>query len=82
MSKPPSHVPTSIHETSHWLASCNDLAPKENLKLARMTLDHIFQLIYISFSDSYLVHEMSLQQKGTYAPPQDQAWGLNIHDGK
>jgi hypothetical protein len=25
---------------------------------------------------------MSLRQKGTYAPPQDQAWGLNIHDGK
>jgi hypothetical protein len=25
---------------------------------------------------------MSLQQKGTYAPPQDKAWGLNIHDGK
>jgi hypothetical protein len=24
----------------------------------------------------------SLRQKGTYAPPQDQAWGLNIHDGK
>jgi hypothetical protein len=33
-------------------------------------------------SDSYLVHEMSLRQKGTYAPPQDKAWGLNIHDGK
>jgi hypothetical protein len=29
-----------------------------------------------------LVHEMSLRQKGTYAPPQDEAWGLNIHDGK
>jgi hypothetical protein len=29
-----------------------------------------------------LVHEMSLRQKGTYAPPQDKAWGLNIHDGK
>jgi hypothetical protein len=35
-----------------------------------------------SFSDSYLVHEMSLREKGTYAPPQDKAWGLNIHDGK
>jgi hypothetical protein len=33
-------------------------------------------------SDSYLVHEMSLPQKGTYAPPHDKAWGLNIHDGK
>jgi hypothetical protein len=29
-----------------------------------------------------LVHEMSLRQKGTYAPPQDKAWGLNIHDGE
>jgi hypothetical protein len=29
-----------------------------------------------------MVHEMSLQQKGTYAPPQDEARGLNIHDGK
>jgi hypothetical protein len=29
-----------------------------------------------------LVHEMSLRQKRTYAPPQDQAWGLNIHDRK
>jgi hypothetical protein len=37
---------------------------------------------YISFSDLKLVHEMFLRQKGTYAPPQDQAWGLNIHDGK
>jgi hypothetical protein len=25
---------------------------------------------------------MSLQQKGTYAPPQDKASGLNIHDDK
>jgi ribonuclease I len=24
---------------------------------------------------------MSLRQKGTYAPPQDKARGLNIHDG-
>jgi hypothetical protein len=29
-----------------------------------------------------LVHEMSLRQKGTYAPQQDKARGLNIHDGK
>jgi hypothetical protein len=29
-----------------------------------------------------MVHEMSLKQKGTYAPPQDKARGLNIHDGK
>jgi hypothetical protein len=37
---------------------------------------------YISFSDSYLLHEISLRQKGTYAPPEDKARGLNIHDGK
>jgi hypothetical protein len=47
-----------------------------------MTWEHILQAIYISFSDLYLVHEMSLRQKGTYAPSQDKAWGLNIHDGK
>jgi hypothetical protein len=47
-----------------------------------MTWEHIFQAIYISFSDSYLAHEMSLRQKGTYAPPQDKARGLNNHDGK
>jgi hypothetical protein len=29
-----------------------------------------------------MVHEMSLQQKGTYAPPQDKTRGLNIHHGK
>jgi hypothetical protein len=50
--------------------------------LAHMTWEHIFQAIYISFSDLYLIHEMSLRQKGTYAPPQDKARGLNIHDGK
>jgi hypothetical protein len=47
-----------------------------------MTWEHIFEAIYISFSDLNLVHEMSLRQKGTYAPLQDQAWGLNIHDRK
>jgi hypothetical protein len=52
------------------------------LNLAHMTREHIFQAIYISFSDLKLVHEMSLRQKETYAPPQDQAWGLNIHDDK
>jgi hypothetical protein len=41
-----------------------------------------FQAIYISFSNSYLAHEMSLRQKGTYAPPQDKAGGLNIRDDK
>jgi hypothetical protein len=55
---------------------------QNKLNLAHMTWENIFQTIYISFSDSYLVHEMSLRQKGTYAPPQDKAWGLNIHDGK
>jgi hypothetical protein len=50
--------------------------------LAHMTWEHIFQAFYISFLDSNLVHEMSLRQKGTYAPPQDEARGLNIHDGK
>jgi hypothetical protein len=48
---------------------------QSNLNLAHMTWEHIFQAIYISFLDSYLVHEMSLRQKGTYAPPQDKAWG-------
>jgi metallophosphoesterase superfamily enzyme len=47
-----------------------------------MTWEHIFHAIYISFSDLHMVHEMSLQQKGIYVPPQDKAWGLNIHDGK
>jgi hypothetical protein len=47
-----------------------------------MTWEHIFQAIYISFSDLKLVPEFSLRQKGTYAPPQDEARGLNIHDGK
>jgi hypothetical protein len=47
-----------------------------------MTWEHIFQAFYISFSDSYLVHEMSLRQKGTYAPSQDKERGPNIHDGK
>jgi hypothetical protein len=42
-------------------------------KLAHMTWEHIFQAIYNSFADLKFVHEMSLRQKGTYAPPQDQA---------
>jgi hypothetical protein len=46
---------------------------QSKLNLAHMTWEHIFQAIYISFSDSYLVHEMPLQQNGTYAPPQDKA---------
>jgi hypothetical protein len=29
-----------------------------------------------------MLHEMSLRQKGTYAPPQDKSRELNIHDGK
>jgi hypothetical protein len=36
----------------------------------------------LHFIFRYLVHEMSLRQKGTYAPPQDKARGLNIHDGE
>jgi hypothetical protein len=47
---------------------------QSKLNLAHMTWENI--------SDSNLVHEMSLRQKGTYAPPQDNARGLNIHDGK
>jgi hypothetical protein len=43
------------------------------LILALKTWEHFFQAINISFSDSYLVHEMSLRKKGTYAPPQDKA---------
>jgi hypothetical protein len=55
---------------------------QSKLNLAHTTWKHIFQAFYISYSDSNLVHEMSLRQKGTYAPPQDKARGLNIHDGK
>jgi hypothetical protein len=55
---------------------------QSKLNLAHLTWEHIFQEIYISFSDSYLVYEISLRQKGTYAPPQDKARGLNIHDGE
>jgi hypothetical protein len=55
---------------------------QSKLNLAHMTWEHTFQALYISFSDSNLVHEMYLQQKGTYTPPQDKARGPNIHDGK
>jgi hypothetical protein len=55
---------------------------QSKFKLAQMKWEHIFQAFYISFSDWYMVHEMSLRQKRTYAPPQDKARGLNIHDGK
>jgi metallophosphoesterase superfamily enzyme len=55
---------------------------QSKLNLAHMTWEHIFHAFYILFSDSHLVHEMSLRQNGTYAPPQDKARGLNIHDGK
>jgi hypothetical protein len=55
---------------------------QSKLNLAHMTWGLIFQAISISFSNSYLLHEMSLRQKGTYAPPQDKTRGLNIHDGK
>jgi hypothetical protein len=36
---------------------------QSKLNLAHMTWEHIFQAFYISFSDSNLVHEMSLRQK-------------------
>jgi hypothetical protein len=55
---------------------------QRKLNLAHMTREHIFQAFYISFSVCSKVHEMSLPQKGTYAPLQDKARGLNIHDGK
>jgi hypothetical protein len=55
---------------------------QRKLNSAHMTWEHIFQAFYISFSVSYFVHELSLRQKGTYAPPQDKERGLNIHDGK
>jgi hypothetical protein len=55
---------------------------KSKLNLAHMTWVHNFQAFYISFPDSNLAHEMSLRQKGTYAPSQYQAIGLNIHDGE
>jgi hypothetical protein len=55
---------------------------QSKLNSAHMTWEYIFQAFYISFSDSYLEHEMSLRQKVTYAPPQEKAKGLNIHDGK
>jgi hypothetical protein len=41
---------------------------QSKLNLAHMTWEHIFQEFYIS--DSNLVHEMSLRQKGTYC------WGI------
>jgi hypothetical protein len=40
---------------------------QRKLNFTYVTWEHIFQVIYISFSDSYLVHEMSLRQKRTYA---------------
>jgi hypothetical protein len=55
---------------------------QSKLNSTHMTWEHFFQAFYITFSDSYLVHEMALRQKGTYASPQDKARGLNIHDGK
>jgi hypothetical protein len=43
---------------------------------------HVPSILYFIFRFQNLVHEMYLRQKGTYAPPQDKARGLNIHDGK
>jgi hypothetical protein len=55
---------------------------QSKFKLSTYDMGAHFPSIYISFLDSYLVYEMSLRQKGTFAPPQDKARGLNIHDGK
>jgi hypothetical protein len=55
---------------------------QSKLNVAHMTWEHIFQAFYLSFANSNLVHEMFLRQKETYAPLQDKARGLNIHDGK
>jgi hypothetical protein len=55
---------------------------QSNFKLSTYDMGAHFQAFNISFSDSSLVHELSLRQKRTYAPPQDKARGLNIHDGK
>jgi hypothetical protein len=55
---------------------------QSKFKLSTYDMGAHFQAFYISFVDSYLVHEMSLRQKGTYAPPQDKKRGLNSHDGK
>jgi hypothetical protein len=55
--------------------------PKQ-IKFSTYDMGAHFPSILHFISDSYLVHEMSLRQKGTYAPPQDKARGLNIHDGK
>jgi hypothetical protein len=55
---------------------------QSKLNSAHMTWEHNFQAFFISFSDLQMVHEMSLRQKGTYAPPQDKTRGLNIYDGK
>jgi hypothetical protein len=40
---------------------------QSKFKLSTYDMGHIFQAFYIAFSDSYLVHEMSLWQKETYA---------------
>jgi hypothetical protein len=55
---------------------------QNKFKLSTYDMGAHFPSIFISFLDSYLVHEMSLRQKGPYAPPQDKARGLNIHDRK
>jgi hypothetical protein len=79
MSKPPSHLTTSIYETSH-LGIMQRFSTPKNFKLSTYEMRAHFPSILHFFSDSYLVHEMSLRQKGTYAPPQDKVRGLNIHD--
>jgi hypothetical protein len=91
----PSQIPTSTSCHVNTIEPCvyfyiwdfsmvdnmQRFSTQRKLNWAHMTWEHIFQPFYISFSDSNLVHKMSLRQKG-YAPPQDKARGLNIHDGK
>jgi hypothetical protein len=41
---------------------------QSKLNLAHMSWEHIFQAFYISFSDSYLVHEMSFGDRKELMP--------------
>jgi hypothetical protein len=77
----PSQTPTStschVKATEPWayfyewdfalVGIMQRFSTQSKLNLAHMTWEHIFQAFYISFSNSNLVHEMSLRQKGTYA---------------
>jgi hypothetical protein len=86
MSKPPSHVSTSRYETSHWLTSCNGLAPKiRNLthlwhgskffKHRHLTYHfHDWQIKHGTWSAFAAKKKLRLLHKV--------ACRLNIHDGK